>query len=107
ARQGEPVQGGEDIEKRAAGTGREEQALGGKLAPRHYLSDDEYETQAERDPDQVRGDAPPAGFEDGARGKQEGGVEVENRRQAEVPPIRGGAPPHHHGAGERRERHRD
>src|SRR5207237_1223408 len=68
AQQVEPVQGGEDIEKRAAGTGREEQALGGELAPRHYLTGDEYETQAERDPDQVTGAAPTTGGAAGVGG---------------------------------------
>src|SRR5256884_8517990 len=76
-----PVQRGEDVEERAAGTGREEQPLGGELTPRYHLSRDEQQPETQRGPDEVGGDAPPPGLEHGARGEQKDRVEVQNRRE--------------------------
>ena len=116
------VQRGKDVKEGAARSGREKEPLGSELAPRYDLPGDEQQSKGQGDVqsgqrlerrDETPGtagdsrDSSTRPLERATTRQQDNRVDIEERWQLEVPPVRRAALPHHHRARQSRKRHAD
>src|SRR5882762_6304202 len=88
------VQRGEQVQEGAARTAGDEQVLRGELAPGQDLAEDEQQSQHECGVQRSHGLPAPRDLERHAAHEQRQRVQIEQRRQLEMLPVRRAALPH-------------